>query len=136
MKIIASKERRTRQGPPEWFTGTVWLDEIVVGAVPSRLRSFRVSFSPGARTAWHTHPVGQTLHVLSGNGLVQLKDGHVCEIHPGDTVIIAPDELHWHGASPNHSMVHLALQETDANGVDVVWLNLVTDAEYAAPPVS
>jgi len=92
----------------------------------------RVSFEPGARTAWHTHPVGQGLHVLSGLGRVQLKGGPVQEIRPGDTVWIEANELHWHGAAPRCTMVHLAMQEADETGVDVVWLEHVTDEEYAA----
>ena len=131
MKIVRSKERTSRKGPAEWFTGEVWIDEIVMGAAPLRLRAFRVSFSPGARTAWHSHPVGQTLHVLSGVGRVQLAGGPVEEIHPGDTVMIAPGERHWHGAAPNNTMVHLAMQETDEQGVDVQWMEHVTDQEYA-----
>ncbi|MGD0731947.1 MAG: cupin domain-containing protein [Terracidiphilus sp.] len=131
MRIVSSKERPSRKGPADWFTGTVWIDEIAVGAGPSRLRAFRVSFEPGARTAWHTHPVGQVLHVLTGSGLVQLAAEPVREIHPGDTVSIAPGERHWHGAGLGNTMVHLALQETDAQGVDVVWLQHVTDEEYS-----
>ncbi len=132
MKIIESKDRPSRKGKAEWFTGNVWIDEIVVGAEPSRLRAFRVSFEPGARTTWHTHSVGQTLHVLTGAGLVQLASGAVQEIHPGDTVVIGANERHWHGAAPGNTMVHLAMQEADAQGVDVVWLEAVTDDEYAA----
>ena len=132
MKIVTSAERNSRKGPADYFTGSVWIDEIVVGAEPSRLRLFRVSFEPGARTAWHTHPVGQVLHVLTGSGLVQLEGQPVRAIHPGDTVVIAPGERHWHGAGPRNTMVHLALQETDAHGGDVVWLEQVTDQEYLA----
>lgn len=132
MRILSSKERPSRKGPSEWFTGTVWIDEIAIGNEPSRLRVFRVSFEPGARTAWHTHPVGQTLHVLTGSGLVQLKGQPVREIHPGDTITIAPNARHWHGAAANHTLVHLAIQEADAQGVDVVWLEPVTDQEYRA----
>ena len=132
MKILSSKERASRKGPSDWFTGNVWLDEIAVGVEPSRLGFFRVSFEPGARTAWHTHPVGQTLHVLTGCGLVQLEGQPVQEIHPGDTVVIAPNERHWHGAAASNTMVHLAIQEADAQGVDVVWLEHVTDKEYTA----
>jgi quercetin dioxygenase-like cupin family protein len=132
VKIMSSKERPSRKGKPEWFTGNVWIDEIAVGSAPSRLRVFRVSFEPGARTAWHTHPVGQTLHVLTGSGLVQLEGQPIQEIHPGDTVIIAPGERHWHGAGPNNTMVYLAIQESDAQGVDVTWLEHVTDQEYTA----
>jgi quercetin dioxygenase-like cupin family protein len=132
MKILSSKERASRKGPTAWFTGNVWIDEIAVGAEPSRLRFFRVSFEPGARTAWHTHPIGQTLHVLTGSGLVQLEGQPVQEIHPGDTVTIAPNERHWHGAAPANTLVHFALQEADMQNVDVVWLEQVTDEEYAA----
>jgi quercetin dioxygenase-like cupin family protein len=91
----------------------------------------RVSFEPGARTAWHTHPVGQGLHVQAGLGRVQLKGGPVQEIRPGDSVWIEAGEVHWHGAAPGHTMVHLAMQETDASGLDVVWLEHVTDEEYS-----
>ncbi len=132
MKIVASKDRPSRKGPADWFTGTVWIDEVVVGAAPSRLQAARVSFEPGARTAWHTHPLGQTLHVLTGFGLVQLDGQPIEEIHPGDTVIIASHERHWHGAGPANSMVHLAMQEADAQGSVVVWLEQVTDEEYTA----
>lgn len=132
VKVIGSNERPSRKGPAEWFTGTVWIDEILVGMEPSRLRAFRVSFEPGARTAWHTHHVGQTLHVVSGAGLVQLEGGSIEEIYPGDTVVIAPGERHWHGAMPSNTMAHIAMQETDAHGVDVVWLEPVTDEDYTA----
>jgi quercetin dioxygenase-like cupin family protein len=132
MKIVTSAERNSRKGPADYFTGSVWIDEIVVGAEPSRLRLFRVSFEPGARTAWHTHPVGQVLHVLTGSGLVQLEGQPVRAIHPGDTVVIAPGERHWHGAGPRNTIVHLALQEANAQGVDVVWLEQVTDQQYLA----
>lgn len=132
MKIVTPSDRTSRRGPDEWFTGTVWIDEIAVGEEPSRVRFARVSFEPGARTAWHTHPLGQVLHVLSGSGLVQLEGGSVQHIHPGDTVMIAPDERHWHGAGPENTMVHLALQEADSEGHQVRWMEKVTDAEYLA----
>ncbi len=130
MRVLSSGERPSRKGPAEWFTGNVWIDEIAIGTEPSRLRAFRVGFEPGARTAWHKHPVGQVLHVLSGFGLVQLAGEPARKIHAGDTVMIAPGERHWHGAASGHPMVHLALQEADAQGVDVVWLEPVTDEEY------
>ncbi|MDE3149956.1 MAG: cupin domain-containing protein [Acidobacteriota bacterium] len=132
MKIVSGSERASRKGPAERFTGDVWVDEIVIGAEPSRVRLYRVSFAPGARTAWHTHPVGQVLHVLTGEGLVQCEGKPPRAIHPGDTVMIAPGERHWHGAGPNNTMAHLALQEADAQGVDVTWLEKVTDEEYSA----
>lgn len=132
MEIVQSATRPSRRGPAEYFTGTVWVDEIVRAAEPSRVRLFRVSFEPCARTAWHTHPVGQVLHVLTGTGLVQREGEPVRPIHPGDTVLIAPGERHWHGAAPQNTMVHLALQEADARGVEVTWLEHVSDAEYEA----
>jgi quercetin dioxygenase-like cupin family protein len=132
MKIVESRERASKRGSAEYFTGIVWIDDIVMADLPSRVRMARVSFQPGARTAWHTHPVGQVLHVLTGSGLVQLDGEPVKEIHPGDTVMIAPNERHWHGAGAENTMVHLALQEADDKGVHVVWLEHVTDAEYGA----
>lgn len=132
MKIVRSKDRPSRIPSPDWFTGAAWVDEIAVNPEPSHLRAFRVSFAPSARTNWHTHPLGQTLHVLTGHGLVQLEGESIREIHPGDTVSIAPNERHWHGAAPNNIMVHLAIQEADAKGVDVVWLEPVSNEQYNA----
>jgi quercetin dioxygenase-like cupin family protein len=132
MKIFASGERNSGKGPAAWFTGVVWIDEIVTGAAPSRLKANRVSFEPGARTAWHTHPMGQALHVIAGLGRVQLKGEPVREIRPGDSVWIEAGELHWHGAAPGSTMVHLAMQETDDRGLNVEWLEHVTDEEYGA----
>lgn len=131
MKIISASERSSRKGPEDWFTGTVWIDEIAFGEEPSRIRFVRVSFEPGARTAWHTHPLGQVLHVVSGSGLIQLEGEPVRHIRPGDTVIIAPDARHWHGAGPANTMVHLALQEANAEGDQVTWMEKVSDAEYS-----
>lgn len=130
MEFATSGERASRKGPVEWFTGNVWLDEIAIGEEPSRVRLLRVSFEPGARTAWHTHPLGQVLHILSGSCLVQAEGQPVREVHPGDTVMIAPNERHWHGAGPQNTMVHLAMQEANAEGVQVTWLEKVTDKEY------
>ena len=132
VKIVSSRDRSSRKGEAEYFTGSVWIDEIAVGAEPSRVRFFRVSFEPGARTAWHTHPLGQVLHVLTGSGLVQLDGESIRQIHPGDTVMIEPGARHWHGATPGNTMVHMALQEVDEKGVGVVWLEKVTDEEYSA----
>ena len=134
MKILTPEMRGCRKGPEAYFTGTVWIDEIVTGASPSRLKANHVSFAPGSRTAWHTHPVGQTLHVVQGLGLVQLAGQPPQVIRPGDTVSIAPQERHWHGAAPGKTMVHLAIQEADEHGVDVVWLEQVTDEEYSHSP--
>ncbi len=130
MNILGAEDRTTRRAPAEWFTGTVWLDEIAVRQEPSRLRAFRVSFEPGARTAWHTHPSGQVIHILSGVGRVQRDGGPVHTVRAGDTVIFEPGERHWHGAAPEHGMVHLAMQEADESGTDARWFEHVTEAEY------
>ena len=100
MDIHLAGSRPTRRAPKEYFTGTVLQDPIIATAAPARLVSTRVAFEPGARTAWHTHPLGQTLYVISGVGRVQAKGGPVREIRPGDVVWIPPNEKHWHGASP------------------------------------
>ncbi len=132
MEIIGSSARPSRKAEADYFTGTVWIDELAVAAEPSRLRFYRVSFEPGARTSWHTHPLGQVLHVLTGSGFVQMDGKPIREIHPGDTVLIEPGARHWHGAAPGNTMVHLAMQEADAKGIGVVWLEKVTDEEYNA----
>ena len=131
MKIITNQIRGCRKGPEAYFTGTVWIDEVITTPAPARVSAAMVSFSPGARTAWHTHPVGQSLHVISGVGRVQLKGELMREIHPGDTVWIEPGEEHWHGAAPDRTMTHLAIQESDHTGGFVVWLKHVTDEEYS-----
>ena len=140
MKIVTSEALNCRKGPEAWFTGVVWLDEIVNGSAPARLKATRVSFEPGARTAWHTHPLGQALHVVSGLGWVQRKGDPAQVIRAGDSVWIEPDELHWHGAASVRTLVHLAMQNAretqDGQSVDVVWLEHVTDAEYAAATAS
>jgi quercetin dioxygenase-like cupin family protein len=130
MQIVEAAARASRRGPAEYFTGAVWIDEIATCGPPSRLSINRVTFEPGARTAWHTHPVSQVLHVLTGIGRVQLAGGPVQTIKPGDTVIIAAGEKHWHGAAPDRLFVHLAVQEIEG-GTAVKWLDLVSDAEYA-----
>jgi quercetin dioxygenase-like cupin family protein len=131
MDIIRVDERATERGRADYFTGTVWLDHIVsTSAPPSRLRALRVTFEPGARTAWHTHPRGQTLHILAGIGRVQCAGGPVLTVKPGDTVVIKADERHWHGAAPGNAMTHLAMQEADDNGNAATWLEQVSDADY------
>jgi quercetin dioxygenase-like cupin family protein len=134
MEIITAEQRDTRRGPAEWFTGTVWMDPVADTAEPARLRATRVSFEPGARTAWHTHPLGQVIHILTGVGRVQREGGPVVTVRPGDTVIFEAGERHWHGAAPNHGMVHLAMQEADDTGRHVTWLEHVNDTEYAQEP--
>ena len=133
MDITRCGSGPTRRGPADWFTGTVWQDPIVEAPTPARIRATRVGFEPGARTAWHTHPLGQTLHVVMGCGRVQTWGGPVQEIRAGDTVWIPPGEKHWHGAGPTTGMVHIAMQEAlDGKAVD--WLEHVSDAQYAVAP--
>ncbi len=132
MEIHLAGSRPTRRGPSESFTGTVLQDPIITPQSPARVVAARVSFEPGARTAWHTHPLGQTLYVISGVGRVQAKGGPIREIRPGDVVWIPPHEKHWHGASPNNAMTHIAMQES-LDGSHVTWMEHVTDSEYAAP---
>jgi quercetin dioxygenase-like cupin family protein len=131
MEIHQAGSRPTRRAPKENFTGTVLQDPINMAPAPARLNASRVSFEPGARTAWHTHPLGQTLYVISGIGRVQANDGPIREIRPGDVVWIPPNEKHWHGASPNNSMTHIAMQEA-LDGVYSTWMEHVTDEEYNA----
>ena len=131
MDIHLAGSRPTRRPPTQYFTGTVWQDPIVATPTPARVVSNRVSFEPGARTNWHTHPLGQTLYVVSGVGRVQAEGGPVREIRPGDVVWIPPGERHWHGASPTNGMTHVAIQES-LDGNYVTWMEPVTDAEYSA----
>jgi quercetin dioxygenase-like cupin family protein len=133
MEIRSAGASPTRRGNADWFTGTVWQDPIVEAPEPARIRAVRVAFEPGARTAWHTHPLGQTLHVVAGVGRVQAMGGPVREIRPGDTVWIPPGEKHWHGAAPDTGMVHIAFQEA-LNGVHVEWMEQVSDADYGVAP--
>ena len=130
MDIYLAGSRPTRRASSDWFTGTVWQDPINTPPAPARVNSARVAFEPGARTAWHTHPLGQTLFVISGVGRVQTKGGPVREIRPGDTVWIPPNEKHWHGASLTNGMVHIAMHES-LDGTHVTWMEHVTDEEYA-----
>lgn len=134
MPVIKAGARPTRQAPAANFTGVVWMDEVVVGEKPSRMRATRVSFTPGARTNWHTHPVGQVLHVLSGEGRYQQEGEAVVALFPGDTVIIPPDARHWHGAAPGSLFSHLAMSETSDKGEGTVWLEPVSDADYGKAP--
>ncbi len=133
MDINSADKTPSRRGPAEWFTGTVWQDPVVDAPAPARLRVNRVGFEPGARTAWHTHPLGQTLYVMSGVGRAQTWGGPVRILRPGDTVWIPPGEKHWHGAAPTHGMVHLAMQEA-LDGTAVVWLEHVSEADYCEAP--
>jgi quercetin dioxygenase-like cupin family protein len=132
MQIRKAEERTPRRGPEQWFTGEVWFEEYMRGIAPSRVQIVLVTFTPGARTAWHTHPISQTLQIMSGVGRVQLRGEPIRTIYPGDTVLIAAGEMHWHGAAPGHLMAHLAVQEADDSGENVQWFEHVTDAEYSA----
>jgi quercetin dioxygenase-like cupin family protein len=126
----------TVAGPEEWFTGAVYLDTVATPSGPSRLAASSVHFTPGARTAWHTHPNGQTIYVTEGVGLCQRHGGPIEAIRPGDRVFFEPDENHWHGAAPDHFMTHLAMQQVDDQGNPVTWGEHVTEEEYgAAPPI-
>lgn len=133
MQIRRIGSQASGKGPAEWFTGTVRIDPLFETPEPARAVSAMVTFEPGARTAWHTHPLGQTLIVTAGCGLVQRWGGPVEEIRPGDVIWFEPEEKHWHGAAPRTAMSHVAIQEK-MNGKAVAWLEQVTDAEYGAPP--
>ena len=130
MQIIYAGLRPTRKASSEYFTGTVWQDPIIEASEPARVRALRVAFEPGARTAWHTHPLGQTLYVISGIGLMGLRNRAPQTINAGDTVWIPPGEEHWHGASASNSMTHIAIQE-GLNGSVAEWLEKVSDEQYA-----
>jgi quercetin dioxygenase-like cupin family protein len=121
---------QTAIGPDAWFTGTVYIDNIRSPDEQSSIGCAHVRFTPGARTAWHTHPRGQTLYVTDGIGYVGRRTGEVQEIRPGDVVYIEPAEEHWHGATPDLFMAHVAIQEADESGRMVTWSDHVTDDEY------
>lgn len=131
MDIIRAGTTPSAKGPSDWFTGTVRIDPLFNPFDAERVQGAQVTFEPGARTAWHTHPLGQTLIVTAGLGLVQRQGGPIQEIRPGDVVWFAPNEKHWHGASATTAMTHIALQEVK-NGKVVDWMEQVTDAEYGA----
>ena len=129
MNIQRAGTQPSAKGPADWFTGTVRIDAQFKGTEPSRVTGATVSFEPGARTAWHTHPLGQTLVVIAGCGWVQRWGGPVEEIRPGDIVWFPPGEKHWHGASPTTAMSHLAIQEAlDGKAVD--WMEKVSEDQY------
>ncbi len=131
MEITRSGSKASGKGPIDWFTGTVRIDPLFSPPDPARVAGAWVTFEPGARTAWHTHPLGQTLIVMTGLGRVQREGGPIEEIRPGDVVWFAPGEKHWHGASPATAMSHIAIQEKlDGKAVD--WMEKVTDAQYGA----
>ncbi len=133
MKILESGSRRTSTAPDTYFTGTVFQDPIHDAPDPARAKALSVTFTPGSRTNWHTHPLGQTLYVTAGIGRVQVLGDVVREIRVGDVIWFAPGEKHWHGAAPEHQMSHIAIQEHQ-DGTHVEWLEPVSEADYRVEP--
>jgi quercetin dioxygenase-like cupin family protein len=131
MEIVRAGSKPSAKGPEAWFTGTVRVDPLFNPFDPARVQGASVTFEPGARTAWHTHPLGQALIVTAGLGRVQRAGGPVEEIRPGDVVWFAPGEKHWHGASPTTAMTHIAIQEVK-DGKVVDWMEKVSDEQYGA----
>ena len=129
MEIKRKGSQPSNKGPADWFTGTVRIDPLFEAPDPARVRGASVTFEPGARTAWHTHPLGQTLIVTSGLGWVQREGGSIEEIRPGDVIWFAPNEKHWHGATPTTAMTHIAIQE-NLEGQVVQWMEKVSDQQY------
>ncbi|MDY7091872.1 MAG: cupin domain-containing protein [Acidobacteriota bacterium] len=129
MNIQRAGSQPSMPGPAEWFTGTVRIDPLFQAEEPGRAGGASVTFEPGARTAWHTHPLGQTLIVTAGLGLVQREGGPIVEIRPGDVVTFGPGEKHWHGAAPETAMTHIAIQES-LDGKAVEWMEHVSDEQY------
>ena len=132
MDIKSSGSQPSGIGPAEWFTGTVRIDPLFQTPDPARVSGASVTFEPGARTAWHTHPLGQTLIVTAGRGLAQRWGGPIDEIRPGDVICIPPGEKHWHGATATTAITHLAIQE-HLNGNVVEWMEKVSDEQYQGP---
>jgi quercetin dioxygenase-like cupin family protein len=133
---ITRNSIETAAGPADWFTGAVYIDTVATPSEPSRVAAASVHFTPGARTAWHTHPFGQNIYVTEGVGRCQRRGGPVEVIRPGDRVFFEPGEDHWHGAAPDRFMTHLAMHEVDDQGSPVTWGKHVTDEEYSAAPAS
>ena len=131
---ITRSSTQTMAGPGEWFTGAVYVDAVAAPSEASRVQASSVHFTPGARTAWHTHPHGQTIFVTEGVGLCQRRGGPIEAIRPGDRVFFEPGEEHWHGAAPDRFMTHLAVHEVDDQGNAASWGEHVTDEEYGATP--
>ncbi len=133
---VTRKSTDTRRGPAEWFTGAVYLDTVAAPGNGSRISASSVHFTPGARTAWHTHPNGQTIWVTEGVGLCQRRGGPIELIRPGDRVFFEPGEDHWHGAAADRFMTHVAILEVDDEGNPATWGEHVTDEEYSNAPVT
>jgi quercetin dioxygenase-like cupin family protein len=129
MEIKRNGTQSSNKGPADWFTGTVRIDPLFEAKAPARASAASVTFEPGARTAWHIHPLGQTLIVTAGCGRVRREGGAIEEIRPGDVIQFAPNEKHWHGAAPTTAVSHIAIQEA-LDGKAVAWMEKVTDEEY------
>jgi quercetin dioxygenase-like cupin family protein len=133
---ITRNSNETSPGPSEWFTGSVYIDAVAAPSGASRVSASSVHFTPGARTAWHTHPNGQTIYVLEGIGLAQCRGGPIELIRPGDRVFFEPGEDHWHGATATRFMTHLAMLDVGDDGTPATWGDQVTDEEYGAAPLT
>lgn len=131
MQIFHNGSRPSRKGPVEWFTGTVRIDPLIDAQAPARANAALVTFEPGARTAWHTHPLGQTLYVTQGKGWVQIWGGTIAEINAGDVIWFSPGEKHWHGATNTTAVSHIAIHEA-LDGKTVDWLEQVSEGQYRA----
>jgi quercetin dioxygenase-like cupin family protein len=129
MEIIRNGSQPSTKGPAEYFTGTVRIDPLINPPEPSRVAMALVTFEPGARTAWHTHPFGQTIIITAGFGWTQREGGEIEEIRQGDVIYFSPDEKHWHGATSTTAMSHIAIQEK-LNGSPVTWMEQVTEEQY------
>ncbi|MEE4121361.1 MAG: cupin domain-containing protein [Paracoccaceae bacterium] len=130
MEHFPAAERPARPANPDWFTGSVSMVALIEAPAPARLRAVSVTFQPGARTNWHTHPLGQTIYCVSGKGRAQREGGAVVEFGPGDVIFFEPGERHWHGAAPDNEMCHVAMQEADETGRHVDWAEPVADTDY------
>ncbi len=135
MDITRIGSQESKKGPADWFTGQVRIDPLFAANTARRAAASSVTFEPGARTAWHTHPLGQTLIVTAGSGRVQKEGGPIEHVQPGDVVWFEPNEKHWHGASPTTAMTHIAIQE-NLDGNVVEWLEKVSDSDYNPPQVT
>lgn len=131
MQVVSTKEIKAQRAPEQYFTGVVWMDAMLNTSSPHGAKSFRVSFEPGARTNWHAHPEGQILHVVTGRGRIQKSGERAQEILAGDSVHVAPDEKHWHGAAPDSLMIHVAINPTFNTDGATEWMEEVTEEEYA-----
>ena len=132
MEIRRIGTQASSKGPSDWFTGTVRIDPLFQAPAPARVQSVNVTFEPGARTAWHTHPLGQTLLVMAGCGWVQHDGAPIEEVRPGDVIWFHPGEKHWHGATPTTALTHIAIQE-QLNGKAVDWMEKVSEEQYRRP---